>query len=61
MADTYEGLEDDDDKLANPRYWKEVKHMQTSPMANLLTALSRNSTSGNCSQQGRGREITLNL
>jgi hypothetical protein len=61
MAEAYEELEDDNDELANPGYWKEVEVTQTSPTANLLAALSRNSTSGNHSQQGRGREITLNL
>ena len=61
MADGYEELEDDDDELANPGYWKEVKHMQTLPTVNLLAALSRNSTSGNCSHQGRERqELSLN-
>src|ERR1700685_1848898 len=61
MAQGYEDLQDDDKELTNPEYWKEVEIAQTSPTANLLAALSRDSNPRNRSQQGRGREITITL
>jgi hypothetical protein len=61
MAQGYEDLQDDDEELTNPEYWKEVEIAQTSPTANLLAALSRDSNPRNRSQQGRGREITITL
>src|ERR1700677_5175835 len=58
-ADPYaEQSDDSDNKLTNPRYWKEVKDLKTSPMANLLSALARDFQSGNYAQQGR--ELRIN-
>jgi hypothetical protein len=60
-ANLHAELSNDDDELVNPMYQKEVKVTQTSPTVNLLAALTRNSTSRNRSQQGRGRQkIILN-
>ena len=57
-ADPYaEQSDDSDDKLTNPRYWKEVKDSKTSPMANLLSALACDFQSRNHAQQGRELQI----
>src|SRR6202050_4130983 len=57
-ADPYtEQSDDSDDELTNPRYWKEVKDLKTSPMANLLTGLARDFQSRNHAQQGRELQI----
>src|ERR1700676_5780923 len=59
-ADPYtEQSDDSDDELTNPRYWKEVKDLKTSPMANLLTGLARDFQSGNYAHQGRELQINL--
>src|ERR1700691_5904019 len=49
MAQGYEDLQDNDEELTNPEYWKEGEIAQSSP------------TPRNRSQQGRGREITIAL
>jgi hypothetical protein len=60
VANLYEKLSNDNEELANPRYWKKVEVTQTLPTVNLLAALVHDSTARNHSQKaGEGRKSSL--